>query len=256
VKLISRQGVVMKQDIAIITGGTGGIGTAICQRLAADFKVIACYFKDGKHDEAKQWQEEQRAIGFDIDIVYGDIAQYGDCEKLVSLVMERYGRIDVLVNNAGITKDCSLRKMTPQTWQQVLDANLNSVFNMTRNVIPTMLDKGYGRIISISSINGRKGQFGQCNYASTKAALFGFSKSLALEVASKGITVNTISPGYIETPMLAAVKEEVLNSIIAAIPVGRLGYPKEVADAVAFLASPDSGFITGANLDVNGGQYM
>ena len=127
---------------------------------------------------------------------------------------------------------------------------------MTRNVIPVMLDKGYGRIISISSINGRKGQFGQCNYSSTKAALFGFTKSLALEVASKGITVNTISPGYIETPMLAAVKEEVLNSIIASIPVGRLGYPKEVADVVAFLASPDSGFITGANLDVNGGQYM
>lgn len=246
----------MDKMIAVVTGGTGGIGSAISQRLSSDFKVVACYFKDGRHEEAKQWQEEQKQLGYDIDIVFGDIAQYSDCEKLTALIMERYGRIDVLVNNAGITKDSSLRKMTPQQWQQVLDANLTSVFNMTRNVIPVMLEKAYGRIISISSINGRKGQFGQCNYASTKAALFGFTKSLALEVASKGITVNTISPGYIETPMLADVKEEVLNSIIANIPVGRLGYPKEVADAVAFLSSADSGFITGANLDVNGGQYM
>ncbi|CAM2923325.1 acetoacetyl-CoA reductase [Legionella worsleiensis] len=246
----------MEQMIAVVTGGTGGIGSAISQRLSADFKVIACYFKDGRHEEAKQWQTEQKQLGYDIDIVYGDIAQYSDCEKITNLIMERYGRIDVLVNNAGVTQDSSLRKMTPQQWQSVLDANLTSVFNMTRNVIPMMLDKGFGRIISISSINGRKGQFGQCNYASTKAALFGFTKSLALEVASKGITVNTISPGYIETPMLASVKEDVLNSIIANIPVGRLGYPKEVADAVAFLSSPDSGFITGANLDVNGGQYM
>ncbi|KTD34951.1 acetyoacetyl CoA reductase [Legionella moravica] len=246
----------MEQMIAVVTGGTGGIGSAISQRLSTDFKVVACYFKDGRHEEAKQWQAEQKQLGYDIDIVYGDIAQYSDCEKITNLIMERYGRIDVLVNNAGITQDSSLRKMTPQQWQHVLDANLTSVFNMTRNVIPVMLDKGYGRIISISSINGRKGQFGQCNYASTKAALFGFTKSLALEVASKGITVNTISPGYIETPMLAAVKEDVLNSIIANIPVGRLGYPREVADAVAFLSSSESGFITGANLDVNGGQYM
>jgi acetoacetyl-CoA reductase len=246
----------MERRIAIVTGGTGGIGSAISQRLADQYKVVACYFKDGRHEEAKQWQEEQSRQGYDIDVVYGDIAQYSDCEKITSLVMERYGRIDVLVNNAGITKDSSLRKMTPQQWQDVLDANLTSVFNMTRNVVPVMLEKGYGRIVSISSINGRKGQFGQCNYASTKAALFGFTKSLALEVASKGVTVNTISPGYIETPMLAAMKEEVLNSIIANIPVGRLGYPKEIAEAVAFLVSQESAFITGANLDVNGGQYM
>lgn len=246
----------MEKKIAVVTGGTGGIGTSICQRLATDFKVIACYFKDGRHDEARQWQIEQQHQGHDIDIAYGDIVHYADCEKLAALILERYGQIDVLINNAGITMDSSLRKMTPQQWQQVIDANLTSVFNMTRNVLPTMLDKGYGRIVSISSINGRKGQFGQCNYASTKAALFGFTKSLALEVAKKGITVNTVSPGYIETPMLSAMKEDVLNSIITHIPVGRLGYPKEVADAVAFLASTESGFITGANLDVNGGQYM
>lgn len=246
----------MAKGVAIVTGGTGGIGSAICQRLSADYQVVACYFKKGNHEEAKQWQDEQKKLGFDIDIVYGDIAQFADCEKLTALVMERYGRIDVLVNNAGVTQDCSLRKMTPQQWQHVLDANLTSVFNMTRNVITHMLDQGFGRIVSISSINGRKGQFGQCNYASTKAALFGFTKSLALEVANKGVTVNTISPGYIETSMLTSLKKEVLDSIIANIPVGRLGYPKEIADAVAFLIAPSSGFITGANLDINGGQYM
>lgn len=246
----------MTKGVALVTGGTGGIGTAICQRLAADFQVVACYFKHGNHEEAKQWQAKQKSQGFDVDIVYADVAKYEDCEKLVSLILERYGQIDVLINNAGLTQDCSLKKMTPQQWQQVLDANLTSVFNMTRNVIPHMLDKAYGRIVSISSINGRKGQFGQCNYASTKSALFGFTKSLALEVASKGITVNTVSPGYIETSMLSGLKKEILDGIIANIPVGRLGQPHEIADAVAFFISPDSGFITGANLDINGGQYM
>jgi acetoacetyl-CoA reductase len=244
------------KGLAIVTGGTGGIGTAICQRLASDFQVVACYYKQGRHEEAKQWQEEQKKLGYDIDVVYGDAAQFADCEKLMALIMERYGRVDVLINNAGVTQDCSLRKMTPEQWQYVIDANLTSVFNMTRNVIPVMIDKGCGRIVSISSINGRKGQFGQCNYASTKAALYGFTKSLALEVANKGITVNTISPGYIETSMLTSLKEEVLKSIISNIPVGRLGHPQEIADAVAFLVSPNSGFITGANLDINGGQYM
>ncbi|WP_191968224.1 acetoacetyl-CoA reductase [Legionella longbeachae] len=246
----------MEKNIAIVTGGTGGIGTAICQRLATDYSVIACYFKNGNHEEAVLWQKEQQKSGFEIDILYADIAQFHDCEKLVSLVMERYGRIDVLVNNAGVTQDSSLKKMSPEQWQSVLNANLTSVFNMTRNTLPAMLEKRYGRIIFISSINGRKGQFGQCNYAATKAALFGFTKSLALEIASKGITVNTISPGYIEPPMLSAMREEVLNTIISAIPVGRLGLPQDVAEAVAFLASPASSFITGSNLDVNGGQYM
>ena len=246
----------MERMVAVVTGGTGGIGSAVCQRLAKDYQVVACYFKNGMHEEAKQWQLMQKKAGYDVDILYADIVSFADFEKLVALVKERYERIDVLVNNAGITCDSSLKKMTPQQWQQVIDANLTSVYNVTRNVLPLMLEKGYGRIISISSINGRKGQFGQCNYAASKAALFGFSKSLAQEVASKGITVNTISPGYIDTAMLAGVKDDVLQSIIANIPVGRLGHPEEIAHAVAFLAALDSGFITGANLDINGGQYM
>ncbi|WP_133128343.1 acetoacetyl-CoA reductase [Legionella nagasakiensis] len=246
----------MEQKIAVVTGGTGGIGTAICQRLAADYHVIACYFKNGNHEAAKQWQASQKEAGYEVEILYADIADFADCEKLVALVMERYGHIDVLVNNAGITCDTTFKKMKPEQWQQVIDANLTSVFNMTRNVLPAMLESNYGRIINISSINGRKGQFGQCNYAATKSALYGFTKSLAQEVAAKGITVNTISPGYIETPMLASMREDILKSIISNIPVGRLGKPREIADAVAFLASPASGFITGANLDVNGGQYM
>ncbi|KTD33170.1 acetyoacetyl CoA reductase [Legionella nautarum] len=246
----------MERMTAVVTGGTGGIGTAICRRLAAEYRVVACYFKDGRHEEAKRWQEAQKEAGYDIDILYADISKFEDCEKLAALVMERYGHVEVLVNNAGITADVSLKKMTPLQWQEVIDANLNSVFNVTRNILPSMLEKEYGRIINISSINGRKGQFGQCNYAASKAALYGFSKSLAQEVASKGVTVNTISPGYIETPMLASMKEEVLKCIIANIPVGRLGRPEEIAEAVAFLAAREAGFMTGANLDINGGQYM
>lgn len=246
----------MDKMVAVVTGGTGGIGSAICQRLAADYQVIACYFKHGNHEDAKNWQKIQQEKGHHLDILYADIAHFADCEKLTALVAERYGRIDLLVNNAGITADCSLKKMSLEQWQQVINSNLTSVFNMTRNSLPYMLEKNYGRIITISSINGRKGQFGQCNYAATKAALFGFTKSLALEVANKGITANTISPGYIDTAMLADVREDVLASIIANIPVGRLGRASEIADAVAFLASPSSGFITGANIDINGGQYM
>lgn len=246
----------MDKQIAIVTGGTGGIGSAISQQMATNYQTIACYFRNGKHDEARQWQATQKTAGFDIEIIYADISNFEDCAALVASVKERFGRIDVLVNNAGNTCDSSLKKMTPQQWQQIIDSNLTGVFNMTRNVLPIMLERGYGRIINISSINGRKGQFGQCNYAATKSALYGFSKSLALEVASKGITVNTISPGYTKTAMLDTVKEEILNAIIADIPIGRLAKPEEIAAGVAFLASPEAAFITGANLDINGGQYM
>ena len=244
------------EQVAIITGGSGGIGSAISRRLAAEYQTIACYFRNANHDEARQWQMAQKKAGFNIEIIYADISIFNDCEALVASVKERFGRVDVLVNNAGVTSDSSLKKMTSQQWQHVIDSNLTGVFNMTRNVLPVMLEQGYGRIINISSINGRKGQLGQCNYAATKSALYGFSKSLALEVASKGITVNTISPGYTKTAMLDTVKEEILIEIIADIPVGRLAKPEEIAAGVAFLASSDAAFITGANLDINGGQYM
>lgn len=246
----------MKKMTAIITGGTGGIGTAICQRLAQEYQVIACYFKQGDHEAAHAWQAEQKKAGFDIDIIYGNITQFVDCEKITTHLMEKYGRLDVLINNAGITEDTTLKKMTPEQWHTVIDSNLTSVFNMTRNVLPHMIKNNYGRIISTSSINGRKGQLGQCNYAASKSALFGFTKSLAQEVATKNITANTVSPGYVNTRMLAHVPPDILQSIIADIPVGRLGKPEDIAHAIAFLASKDSGFITGANLDVNGGQYM
>ncbi|MBA2711501.1 MAG: acetoacetyl-CoA reductase [Tatlockia sp.] len=247
----------MEQKVAVVTGGTGGIGSAICRRLAqSNYQVVACYFKDGSHEKAKKWQSIQRAAGFDIEIQYADITKFNDCENSIQQILERYGQIDFLINNAGITADSSLKKMTPLQWEQTLQANLTSVFNMTRSVILPMINKGFGRIINISSVNGRKGQIGQCNYSSTKSALFGFSKSLALEVAKNGITVNTISPGYIETSMLAEMNPEILKTIVQSIPLGRLGQPEEIAAAVAFLISDEAAFITGANLDVNGGQYM
>ncbi|HAU0148646.1 TPA: acetoacetyl-CoA reductase [Legionella pneumophila] len=247
----------MNQRIALVTGGTGGIGTAICQEMQKqDYQVVACYFKQGNHDLAREWQTKQATQGFDIDIVYADISSFNDCEKLVDLVLEKYGKIDVLVNNAGVTSDATLKKMTPEQWEDVINANLNSVFNMTKTALSNMLDNGYGRIITVSSINGRKGQFGQCNYAASKSALYGFTKSLAQEVAKKGITVNTVSPGYIRTEMLASLRDDILESIIAQIPVGRLGHPEEIARTVAFLADEQNGFITGANFDINGGQYM
>ncbi|KTD01816.1 acetoacetyl-CoA reductase [Fluoribacter gormanii] len=246
----------MERKIAVVTGGTGGIGTAICRRLATNYKVIACYFKNGKHDEVLQWQTLQKKSGYDIEILFANLVNFSDCEALANSIMERFGRIDILINNAGATCDVNLKKMEPHHWQQVIDANLTSTFNITRNVLPFMIEKNYGRIVCISSINGRKGQFGQCNYAATKSALFGFAKSLALEVANKGITVNTISPGYIETSMITTLKREVLDKITNSIPVGRLGKPEEIANAVSFLVGEEAGFITGSNLDINGGQYM
>lgn len=247
----------MSQKVAVVTGGTGGIGTAISQHLAKlGYQVIACYFKGGNHDAAKTWQQSQKEQGYDIDIAYADTCQFEDCAKLASQILEKYGQVDVLVNNAGITKDTTFKKMTPEKWHGVIDANLNSVFNVSQNFINSMLERQSGRIINISSINGRKGQFGQCNYAASKSALFGFTKSLAQEVANKGITVNSISPGYIKTEMLASLSDDILNKIIAQIPVGRLGTVEEVAKSVAYLASDDASFITGANLDINGGQYM
>ncbi len=250
-----------KDKVALVTGGVGGMGTAICERLYKDgYTVVANYRDFNKamkwREEAKAWREDQLKMGFDLKVVHGDISDFKSAEKMIKQITEEVGPIDILINNAGITRDAALHKMTPESWNEVINTNLNSVFNCTRLVIDSMIAKGWGRIINISSVNGQKGQFGQTNYSATKAGMHGFTKSLALEVAKKGITVNTISPGYIATDMVKKVKEEILQKIVAQIPVNRLGTPEEIAAAVAYLASDNAGFITGSNLSINGGQHM
>jgi acetoacetyl-CoA reductase len=247
----------MTQRIALVTGGTGGIGTAICRELAAvGFQVIAGYNAGGNHEKAKAWAAEQAEAGYAIDVAFGDVSDAESARQCVEGIVAKYGNIHVLINNAGITRDSTFRKMTLEQWDQVMNANLRSVFNMTRLVINGMLEEQWGRVVNISSVNGQKGQFGQANYAAAKAGMHGFTKSLAQEVAGKGVTVNTVSPGYIMTSMVAAIGEEILAKIASSIPVGRLGNPDEIAYAVSFLASDRAGFVTGSNLAVNGGQHM
>jgi len=247
----------MGNKVALVTGGTGGLGTAICQRLVTNgYNVAAGYNGGGDHDKARAWQADQRAAGFDIQLAFGDVRDFDSCGRCVEDVQGQLGPIDVLINNAGITRDSTLRKMSKEQWDAVLGSNLDSVFNMTRHVINGMVDRGFGRIVNISSVNAQKGQLGQANYAAAKSGIHGFTKALAQEVARKGVTVNTVSPGYIATKMVMAVAEEIRNEIIRGIPVGRLGTPEEVGYAVAFLVSEHSGFITGANLSLNGGQHM
>jgi acetoacetyl-CoA reductase len=207
-------------------------------------------------ERAGSWQAEQKAAGFDIGVVYCELADFESTKAAMEQAAQQAGPIDILVNVAGITRDASLRKMTSEQWHAVIQSNLDSVFNATRNVIEGMLERGFGRVISISSINGQKGQFGQANYAASKAGMHGFTMSLAQEGARKGVTANTISPGYIDSPMVNAVPEEVRKQIIAQIPVARLGQPADIARVVVFLAADEAGFITGANIPVNGGQYM
>lgn len=247
----------MENKIALVTGGMGGIGEAICQELAKNGAyVIASYNRSGNHEVARKWQREQQNNGFDIGIHYVDVSDFESCAEMAQAIQEKYGAIDILVNNAGITRDVPLHRMGVEQWQEVLKTNLDSIFNVTRNVINSMIERGYGRVINISSINGQKGQYGQANYAASKAGIHGFTKSLSQEVARKGITVNTISPGYIETSMVLAVSEEIREKIVKQIPVGRFGKPDEIARAVSFLASTESSFITGTNLIINGGQYL
>jgi acetoacetyl-CoA reductase len=246
----------MTQRVALVTGGTGTIGTEICRQLdAAGHRVVATCLP-AEADAAKAWQGEQQQAGHDIAVVPCDLADFEATAAAVNTAEQQVGPVDVLVNVAGITRDASLRKMTPEQWHAVIQSNLDSVFNATRNVIEGMLDRGFGRVISISSINGQKGQFGQTNYAASKAGIHGFTMSLAQEGARKGVTANTISPGYIESPMVNAVPEEVRQQIIAQIPRARLGRPADIARVAVFLAAEDADFITGANIPVNGGHYM
>ncbi|WP_048307788.1 acetoacetyl-CoA reductase [Halomonas sp. PR-M31] len=241
--------------VAWVTGGTGGIGSAICRELAKEgYQVVAGYRNP---DKAKSWLEDQKSQGFDnIALSGANLSNYEDCEAGVHEIQEQYGPIAVLVNCAGITRDTTMKKMTEDQWREVIDTNLNCVFNTCKSVLAGMLEQGYGRIINISSINGRKGQFGQANYAAAKAGMHGLTMSLAQETATKGITVNTLSPGYIATDMIMDIPEKIRESIREGIPVKRFGEPEEIAHAITFLAHRNSGFITGANLDINGGQFM
>ena len=238
----------------LVTGGTGGIGSAICKRLAKSGHVVATTYRN--EEKAKVWQEEMRKEGFTFHLYKCDVANFEEASKTVKAVVADLGPIQILVNNAGITRDVTLRKMTNDQWRDVIGSNLDSVFNMTRPVLDYMLESGFGRIINISSINGQKGQFGQSNYAAAKAGMHGFTKALAQEVAKKGVTVNTVSPGYIDTDMIAGVPDNIRTTIMGQIPVGRFGTPDDVAHVVSFLVTEDSGFITGANIASNGGQFM
>jgi len=244
----------MTARIALVTGGTGGIGTAIVKRLADLGHKVATNYRN--EEKAQAWQQQLKKDGYDITLVKGDVSSPEEAEALVREVESKIGPVDILVNNAGITRDGTFHKMTPIQWHEVINTNLNSVYNMTRPVIEGMRDRKWGRVIQISSINGQKGQYGQANYAAAKAGMHGFTISLAQENARFGITVNTVSPGYIGTDMVMAVPEEVRNKIVAQIPTGRLGSPEEIAYAVAFFIPDEASWITGANLSANGGQYM
>ncbi|MBO9688174.1 acetoacetyl-CoA reductase [Roseateles chitosanitabidus] len=244
----------MSQKVAYVTGGMGGIGTAICQRLHKEgFKVIAgC----GPSRDHAKWLAEQSALGYTFHASVGNVADWDSTVAAFDKAIAEHGKIEVLVNNAGVTKDRMFLKMTRDEWDTVIDTNLNSMFNVTKQVVPGMVDKGWGRIINISSVNGEKGQAGQTNYSAAKAGMHGFTMALAQELAAKGVTVNTVSPGYIGTDMVKAVRPDVLEKIVAQIPVKRLGEPEEIASVVAWLAGPDSGFTTGADFSCNGGLHM
>ena len=244
----------MVQKVAYVTGGMGGIGTAICQRLHKDgFTVIAgC----GPSRDYNKWLDEQKAQGYTFYASVGNVSDWESTVAAFAKAKAEHGPIDVLVNNAGITKDGVFRKMSKADWDAVIDTNLNSLFCVTKQVIDDMLDRGWGRIVNISSVNGEKGQFGQTNYSAAKAGMHGFTMALAQEVASKGVTVNTVSPGYIGTEMVRSIRPEVLDKIVATIPVKRLGTPEEIASIVAWVASDESAFATGADFSVNGGLHM
>ena len=242
--------------VALVTGGMGGLGEAVCIKMAAlGYKVVTTY--SPSNTKAKDWLNQMQAQGYDFHAYPCDVADFDSCKTCADTVAKELGPVDVLVNNAGITRDMTFKKMTKGDWDVVMKTNLDSVFNMTKQVMDGMVDRGWGRVINVSSVNGQKGAFGQTNYSAAKAGMHGFTKALALEVSRKGVTVNTISPGYIGTKMVMAIPQEVLDSkILPQIPQGRLGKPEEVAGLVAYLASEEAAFVTGANISINGGQHM
>ena len=245
----------MSARVAFVTGGMGGIGTAICKRLAGNGTKVVANCLPG-YERQDEWLNMMRADGYGVFAAEGNVEDYESCAEMMYRVRATYGPIDVLVNNAGITRDGVFKRMSPSDWYAVINTNLNSVFNVTRQVIEGMMERGWGRIVNISSVNALKGQFGQTNYSAAKAGMHGFTKALAQEVVKKGVTVNTISPGYVDTEMVRSIKAEVLKGIVDAIPMGRLARPEEIAGLVSYLASEDAGYITGANISINGGLHM
>jgi len=246
----------MTQRLALITGGMGGLGETISTKMAdAGYRVAVTYSPSNK--TADKWLADMRSRGYGFHAYVCDVADFDSCKTCVARVTQDLGPVDILVNNAGITRDMTFRKMTKADWDVVLRTNLDSVFNVTKQVCDGMADRGWGRIINVSSVNGSKGAFGQTNYAAAKAGMHGFTKSLALEVAKKGVTVNTISPGYIGTKMVTAIPKEILDSkILPQIPIGRLGKPEEIAGLIIYLCSEEAAFVNGANIAINGGQHM
>jgi acetoacetyl-CoA reductase len=244
-----------KKKIAYVTGGMGGIGTAISMRLCREGYVVVAGCGPGSQ-RREQWLADMHTAGCEVHASEGNVADWNSTTEAFAKVRQDIGDIDILVNNAGITRDGTFRKMRKDDWDAVINTNLNSLFNVTKQVIDGMLDRRWGRIVNISSVNGQKGQFGQTNYSTAKAGIHGFTMALAQEVASRGVTVNTVSPGYIGTDMVRAVKPEVLEQIVSTIPVKRLGEPEEIASIVAWLASDEAAFATGADFSLNGGLHM
>jgi len=245
----------VQKRVVFVTGGMGGIGSAICQRLATAGHTVVAGCLPG-YEKKEEWLAAMRKDGLRVHAAEGNVADYESCASMFYNVHSVVGGVDILVNNAGITRDAIFKRMTERDWLEVINTNLNSVFNVTRQVVDGMTERGWGRIINISSVNGLKGQFGQTNYSAAKAGMAGFSKALAQEVVKKGVTVNTISPGYVETDLVRAIRADVRQQIIDSIPMGRLARPEEIAAVVAFLASEEAGYITGANISVNGGMHM
>jgi acetoacetyl-CoA reductase len=233
----------------------GGIGTAICKRLARDGHKVVANCLPG-YELKDEWLQAMRGEGYDVYSAEGNVEEYESCAEMFYQLRSVVGPVDMLVNNAGITRDGVFRRMTPGDWYSVINTNLNSVFNVTRQVIDGMMERGWGRVVNMSSVNALKGQFGQTNYSAAKAGMHGFSKALAQEVVKKGVTVNTLSPGYVNTEMVRAIKPEILQNIVASIPMGRLAEPEEIAGLIAYLCSEEAGYITGANISINGGLHM
>jgi len=242
--------------LAVVTGGMGGLGESISTKMAdAGYRVVVTY--SPSNTKWKSWLEEMKQQGYSFAAYPVDVADFDDCAVKCAQIVKESGQIDILVNNAGITRDMTFKKMSKADWDAVMRTNLDSCFNMTKQVMDGMVDRGWGRVINVSSVNGQKGAFGQTNYSAAKAGIHGFTKALALEVARKNVTINTISPGYIGTKMVTAIPKDILDSkILPQIPVGRLGKPEEVAGLIIYLCSEEAAFVTGANISINGGQHM